>query len=309
MFRKRSSSRGLLRSGLELICFTIVIILFTTPGLRAGSSEAGIPTLQSHVYVPGNTTKRDPSLVSQKAIERLNGESEKNWEIVWDRLTGLPREMKGVSKEYSGDPVFIAMEFAKEYKDLLTGTDDPNQLANYSFQTLNHGPDSLYYFVSLGILFNGRLILAGSIWFYIYDDGRIRYINDGLKPIGDAPVEPTLSHEDAEHVISQAACPDGTVDFGFGWEMGIYPSDPPRLVYRTARGIGALTWYFLIDANTGEIVSSTPNLAVKDWVTSPFRKSKYRLNTDSAGQVETYMVYDSSYVPEVPQPVPADTAP
>jgi hypothetical protein len=233
-----------------------ISVLLIATALFADSPDTAKPRLKEGVFVRRDTTRRPPNPVSRQALERLQANSVKKWKVHWHPETGLPGLGGGqTEKRYSGNAEEIAITFFEDYKDLLLGVADFQQLARHAVQIRNVIPEQGYTVVLMDQFFKGVKVYQGGMSFWISESKP--YYNkviNALQPLALDHLRPSFSLSEVEETIRRAAYPDSISAADEDLQLCIYPSSPPRLAYAGFKRIGIWTWSIIIDANNGKFI-------------------------------------------------------
>jgi|GEM_PF-6416506 len=258
MQRTRSKYKSKWRQAAIFLTAGTMSIFLIGNALLAEPSDSTKSKLEEGIFVQVDTTHRPPNPVSLKALERLQANSMKKWNVQWDEKTGLPGIGSGkIEGKYKGNAEETAITFMSDYKGLFLGIADSQLLACYTFEATRAQKDrQIGASVKAQSKFKGVNIWKSHATVIFSLDGSIEAVYNFLKPIMLDDVTPTLSTAQATQIVQDAFSPD-SVKFGDDeLELCILPWTPPRLAYIGFCEIGIKTRRIILDAHTGEFISA-----------------------------------------------------
>jgi hypothetical protein len=200
-----------------------------------------------------------------QGLKQLNEGSQERWSAYWDEFTGLPRSIRGNSgRVYGSNAEEAALAFVNEHKALFTGLVDSELIADYSFKLGVKKELRLETAVTVDACYKGVKIHDGMIGVYVKKDGTIWLANNSFRPVELSDVTPALTATEVEELIRQAAGTDSIIPGGIPTELCIYPASPARVAYFSSKVIRGVTWHFILDASSGQLLVAH-RLAVGKW--------------------------------------------
>jgi hypothetical protein len=241
----------------------LVGLVGVTAGDSTGTLGRGWWT-PSRQFVPMGGRGVSPRQAAVAAKAQLDAYSPKRWSIQWNQKTGLLEELWGRTADaQSGTPEQAAQLFLRACRPLLTGLAPERDKGHITFHadtTLGTGSEPDPNIVRFSEFYKGVRVYLGGVSVFLEERGRVTGVVGAPYSVDSLDVTPSMSPDAILENLRTALLPD-SMGSTTAPEVVIYPSDPPRLAYRSVVTVhmAGRPWgsEFLLDAETGEALQVT----------------------------------------------------
>lgn len=200
---------------------------------------------------------RAPLTTAVQAVNALQKEALRSWNVRWSSETGLPRMMlAGQSRAYAGDVAEAAASFLSGHRMLFALDTVAGRMISavrqFDQQQLPGGTKVTFEQTAGGIP-----VVDAQIGVIVDGSGSVVHISSNARQIPAVDTVPAMSTTAAIAGATAAVGKPRITGSDPAPRLVIYPSDPPRLAYEIRltfdAGFGE-PWRFVIDAHDGTVL-------------------------------------------------------